>query len=313
MKQLFKLLYRLGLRKAYARIDRLHYLKRLGKGKHPADDKYFASRDPEQFVQGNELCITEEFRGTRVAFLCDSRHHFERLIIRQGFSGHAVLDHMAAWARPGTIVIDVGANVGAYAVPLAAAYPDVVVHAFEANPVVAARMTENAALNSLANLTVRASALADAKGVMEFYQFDDDISLSSLSRHAAEIHGTPTLGQVQVEMMDDLFAVDGRRISVIKIDVQGVELRVLRGAKNLIAAYKPVILFEHEDSHFESPEQVEAEKTALAAFFNSQEYRCFYLSRYDPKMLFPVEWSRPLHGDVLALPLAEKVTVPLLS
>lgn len=305
MKQLFKLLYRLGLRKAYTRIDRLHYLKRLEKGKHPADDKYFASRDPEQFVPGSEVCITEDFRGSRVAFLCDPRHHFERLVIRQGFSGHAVLEHMAAWARPGTIVIDVGANVGVYSVPLAAAFPDVVVHAFEANLDVAARLGVNAAINRLGNLTVHASALADTSGFMDFYQFDDDISLSSLNRHAAQIHGDPKLRRVQVETIDDLFATDGRRVSFIKIDVQGAELRVLQGACKLIAGHKPVILFEHEDSHFESPGQAGEEKAALDVFFASQAYRCFYASRYDPKLLFPIDWARPLHGDVLALPLVE--------
>ena len=310
IRLLFKLIYRLGLRRAYARIDRLHYLKRLGKGKHPADDKYFASRDPEQFVPGRLLCITEDFLGSRVAFLCDPRHHFERLIIRQGFSGHAVLDHMAAWARSGSIVIDAGANVGAYAVPLAVARQDIVVHAFEANPAVAARLAENVALNRLGNLKVHASALADARGVMDFYQFDDDISLSSLNRHAAEIHGAPDITRVPVETIDDLFAADGRRVSFVKIDVQGAELPVLRGAERLVAGHRPVVLFEHEDSHFESAGQALAEKAALEDYFGRHAYRCFYVSRYDPKLLFPVDWVRPLHGDVLALPLDKGGAAP---
>ncbi|MFM9972788.1 MAG: FkbM family methyltransferase [Burkholderiales bacterium] len=303
MKKLFKIIYGLGLRRAYENIDRLHYLKRLGRPKHPADDKFFASRDPEQFDPAKPICITDDFRGRHVAFMCDPGNHFERQIIRRGFSGHAVLEHMAAWARPGSIVIDVGANVGVYAVPLAAARADVSVFAFEPNREVAARLHENAALNCLKNLTIKPCALADAPGVMEFYQFDNDISLSSLNRHAAEIHGTPKRTEVQVETIDNLFAANEQRVSFIKIDVQGAELRVLRGAEKIVSAHRPVVLFEHEDSHFESLQLALAEKAAIDSFFAKNQYRCFYATRYDPKMLFPVDWHRPLHGDVLALPI----------
>jgi FkbM family methyltransferase len=302
MKRALKWLYRLGLRRDYPRVDRIRYLKRLEKGKHPLDDRYFVARDAEQFRAGAQVCIAADFMGKRVAFLCDPKNHFERLVIRQGFSGHAVLDHMAGFAAPGSAVLDVGANVGAYSVPLAAARPDLVVHAFEPNPTVVPRLERNRNLNRIANLVVHATALADAPGEASFYRFDDDVSLSSLNRHAAELHGTPLVTSVRVETVDALFARESRRVSFIKIDVQGAELGVLQGARDTIAAHRPAFLLEHEDSHFESPELAREHKAELAALLGGAGYRCFCLSRYDGRLMFQVDWNRPLHGDVLALP-----------
>src|SRR5260370_12621848 len=50
---------------------------------------------------------------------------------------------------PGSRVIDVGSNVGVYALPWAASKADVTVHCFEPNPAVRSRLARNAALNRL--------------------------------------------------------------------------------------------------------------------------------------------------------------------
>jgi len=302
MKAFFKLIYKLGLRKDFTRVDRLRYIKRLGHGKHPLDDKYFFSRDAEQYPGDGDVCITDDFLGRRVALMCNPRYHFEREVIRRGFARHAVLDYMAAYARPETIVADVGANVGVYAVPLATARPDITVHAFEPNPAVAARLKGNAALNRVDNLVVHETALADAAGTADFYQFDEDVTLSSLNRHAAEVHGTPKINRVAVQTLDAIFEREAWPLSFIKIDVQGAELRVLQGAVRVLSAHRPVVLFEQEDTHFDTPEKVTQEKDSLAALMAEHHYRCFYITRYSQHLLFPVDWNLPLNGDVLALP-----------
>jgi FkbM family methyltransferase len=187
-------------------------------------------------------------------------------------------------------------------VPLAAGRPDLAVHAFEPNPTVVPRLERNRNLNRAANLVVHATALGEAAGEASFYRFDDDVSLSSLNRHAAELHGTPLVTSVRVETVDALFARESRRVGFIKIDVQGAELGVLKGAAETIAAHRPTLLLEHEDSHFESAGLARAHKAELAALLGGAGYRCLCLSRYDGRLLFQVDWSRPLHGDVLALP-----------
>ena len=74
LKLAFKLIYRFGLRKEYVQVDRLRYLKRLRQRKHPLDDKYYATHDKEQFVDGEKICIAEDFLGKRVAFICDPQN-----------------------------------------------------------------------------------------------------------------------------------------------------------------------------------------------------------------------------------------------
>ena len=297
-----RLIYRLGLRKRYARIDRLHYLKRLAKADATRDPDYVSGHDASQFVPGAKVLIAEEFRGRRVLFLCDPSKHFERKIIVGGFAGHPVLDYMATYADDETIVLDVGANVGPYCVPLATARRDLTVYAFEPNPDVARSLRTNIRLNRLSNVRVMDVAASDTRGAADFFKFDRDIGLSSLNLRAAEIHGTPSTIRVETDTLDSLLADRERRVSFLKIDVQGHELAVLRGATKILAADRPVVLFEHEDPHFETAAAAQNEKRELSELFAEGRYQCFYLTRKDARLLFAVDWNQPLVGDVLAVP-----------
>ncbi len=306
-----RLIYRLGLRKKYARIDRVHYLKRLAKADPHRDPHYVSGHDASQFVPGAKVLIAEEFRGRRVLFMCDPSKHFERKIIAGGFAGHPVLDYMATYADDETIVLDVGANVGPYCGPLATARRDLVVYAFEPNPDVAGSLRANIRLNRLSNVRVVDIAASDTRGSADFFKFDLDIGLSSLNLRAAEIHGKPTTIQVKTDTLDTLLAERERRVSFLKIDVQGHELAVLRGAKTILTDDRPVVLFEHEDPHFESAAAAQNEKSALRELFGAAGYQCFYLTRKDARLLFAVDWTRPLLGDVLAIPDASDERISL--
>lgn len=303
LRKAIKLLYRLGLRQRYTEIDRIRYLKRLAGGKSFADTDYFNDQDKQQFQKNNHVYVLEEFRGTNVLFKCNINNHFERKIVRHGFSNHAALEYMADYAQPSTVVLDVGANVGVYAVPLATAFSELEVHAFEPNAAVARAMRENAELNRLKNLLVHCCALTDTVGAGEFYQFDDDISLSSLNYHAAKIHGEPKRCVVEQDTIDHLFGhTSSKKVSFVKIDVQGAELQVLRGASQVIRRDQPVILFEHEDLHFETQDLARSTKSAIAALLGAAGYQTFYITRFDHRLLFPVDWSKPVNGDLIALP-----------
>ena len=59
-----------------------------------------------------------------------------------------------------------------------------------------------------------------------------------------------------------------KNISLIKIDVQGTELSVLRGARKLIQKNKPAILVEIDDSYYDSPREI---RRSIKALFTSAE------------------------------------------
>ena len=304
LKSIFRFIYWLKLKKRYQTIDNVRYLKRLNRGANRADVQYFSHSDYGQYSHEEPVCVSTHYRGKHVLFSCNPHNHFERKIIKQGFDNHPVLDYMADYAQPNTIVLDIGANVGVYAVPLAAAFRDVTVHAFEPNSAVVDKLLENGCLNHLKNLVIHSCAVADSVGVRDFYQFDNDISLSSLNYHATEIHGKPVTHKIQTETIDHLFAGDSKqKIRFIKIDVQGSELECLRGAHSVIEKHLPVILFEHEDIHFETPAIAQDKKNAIAEILSKFGYKTFYLTRFNHRLLLPVNWKRPLNGDVIAIPM----------
>lgn len=65
--------------------------------------------------------------------------------------------------------------------------------------------------------------------------------------------------EVKTELLDHLIPED-TRVDLIKIDVEGAELRVLEGAKRIISTYQPLVVFEHglgASNHYDAtPEKV---------------------------------------------------------
>jgi len=143
--------------------------------------------------------------------------------------------------RPGDACLDVGANAGVFALSLAQGVgPGGRVVAFEPNPALAGRFLASVALNPRLETTLELDtrAVADVDGAqVTFYPSLDphNSGTSSLVRGA---HGTTEAHALQVETTTLDSAASARGISAVrfcKVDVEGVEERVLRGAAGLLA------------------------------------------------------------------------------
>ncbi|HEY6822541.1 MAG TPA: FkbM family methyltransferase [Burkholderiales bacterium] len=299
-RRLRKLVYRLGLRSDYHRIDRLHYLKRLARAGSPGDSSYASDKDVDQFREG-EVLVAEAFDGREVLFFCDPANHTEREVIKAGFSS-SVLRLAADLAASGEAVIDVGANVGALAVPLAKSRPALEVHAFEPHRLALGRLRRNIAANRLANIVVHEQAAGNAAGTAELTAFElRDLGLSSLRASASRFEGQSKYA-VPVVTLDEALRDLKHKIAVIKIDVEGFEAEVLEGARGIVARDRPYLIFEHSDVFFEAPGAAAAQKRRLASLLESFGYEAFYITRHSHRLLLPVLWDKPLTGDVLAMP-----------
>lgn len=132
---------------------------------------------------------------------------------------------------PGQVVIDVGANIGYYALTAALGVgPSGRVVAFEPGPAPAARLRENAALNGLSNLEVREAAVADRAGRLALHLGEDSEANSLFDA------GPDAVGQVEVQVVTlDEQVAELERIDLIKIDAEGAEVSVIRGAHRLLS------------------------------------------------------------------------------
>lgn len=148
---------------------------------------------------------------------------------------------------PGDVYVDVGANIGALAVPAAkrvGASGRVV--AIEASPCIAEYLNKNIALNELSNVTVCCIAAdSSTESSVPFYVASAErFGMGALT---PQYGGTAT--PVQSMRLDDLLAsLNVDRVHVLKIDVEGFEVRVLAGAQKLLRGQNPpAVLFEYYD------------------------------------------------------------------
>jgi|SRR5437899_4522421 len=167
------------------------------------------------------------------------------LIYYQGFSEPDTAALVRAYLKPGMVFVDVGAHIGEYALLAAQRVGRTgEVHAFEPNPLVFAVLAENVRLNGLDQIVMRPWAVSSAEGDVAF-DLHPEPALSALASGAASTDRARHVERVPAVTLDGYLA--GRRADLIKIDVEGAELLVVRGGRSLLArpaAEAPVLIFE---------------------------------------------------------------------
>jgi FkbM family methyltransferase len=131
--------------------------------------------------------------------------------------------------------IDVGASVGDVLRQIVRVAPRGSHVAFEPLPDLAADLSTR-----FPTVDVRATALSDVSGTASFHRVRMQSARSSLRpTGAAEDRLT-----VEVERLDDALAA-GYAPDLIKIDVEGAEALLLRGAQQTLRRHRPIVVFEH--------------------------------------------------------------------
>jgi FkbM family methyltransferase len=175
------------------------------------------------------------------------RYHYRRLIgVIEREVGEAV-----ALVRPGSVVADVGANDGMYSYAFARRAGTV--HAFEPLPRCAGIVRDYARANR--RIQVHQVALSDEAGMRaltiplrEGREIETEASLIAAPTTASGAAGAggSRVEEIEVRTLDS-FAL--RDLSLIKIDVEGHELEVLRGARETLRRERPAMMIEIEQRH----------------------------------------------------------------
>ena len=145
--------------------------------------------------------------------------------------------------KPGMIVIDIGANVGSHTLPLANSVGDKgKVYAIEPVPWALDKLRKNLALNHFssdytdenAEFSLRASFKTTSENPV-----NENGGLSESWWSACE------KVSVKVDTLDNFIVKENiPHVDVIKLDVDGFEVKVLKGAERILQSFKPIILME---------------------------------------------------------------------
>jgi FkbM family methyltransferase len=192
--------------------------------------------------RGSESDISIELYGARhvVDLLGSEIYLLDEIYRERLYDRHA--DFVPG---PGSTVVDVGANVGMFAVRQAARGAHV--YAFEPNPHcyrrLARAIVENAATSEISLFNY---AVGAAPGTATLHVPDHRTALGSL---AAVGSGTVTFSsEVNVTCLDQILpALDVGRVDLLKIDAEGAEVDVLRGAAHTLQQTEHIILEYHSD------------------------------------------------------------------
>ena len=152
---------------------------------------------------------------------------------------------------PGSVVIDVGANIGEYTLLAAQSTgPRGRVLAVEPNRALHGRISRHLRLNRLSNVELVPVALGSSEGEAILTVPAGGSALGTLRE---DNDASPSTRQkVPVRRLDDVLPKhDRRRLSAIKVDVEGWELEVFLGARDTLAEGKPVLLYECGAEQFE--------------------------------------------------------------
>jgi FkbM family methyltransferase len=128
-------------------------------------------------------------------------------------------------------VLDVGANLGLYSIFLARSVgPSGRVIAFEPDPDLLALLRDNCAANSVANVEAHNLALGAAPGRMVLSR----LTLNSGDNHLGDEADSTFRRPLEVEVAALDVLMGGLRPDLIKVDVQGWELKALRGMESVL-------------------------------------------------------------------------------
>lgn len=164
--------------------------------------------------------------------------------------------------KPGNIVVEAGANIGSHTIHLSQLVGKTgKVYAFEPQRLIFQLLAGNMALNSIENVYCIQACVSDKEGSV-LVPFLDPSKANNFGGLSLK---NTTFGEKCTVTTIDKLELQG--CDFLKIDVEGMELNVLRGAENTIKTYRPIIYAEADR---------ENKKEDLFSYIKSIDYRIYY-------------------------------------
>lgn len=205
-----------------------------------------------------------KFFGFEIEY--DLRHWADRSAFFLGRWNDLESQLLLCALRPNTVV-DIGANRGEFSLAASSLNPSANIIAFEPNPNIASILKRDLERNSITNIELRECGLSDEEAVLTLhvpYVNSGSASFGGFQSDGYEISRIP------VHTGDE--ELNGIEPDFIKIDVEGYELRVLRGLRQTIERTRPIIEIEVLD---ENLARCQTSRRDIENFMSDLGYRGF--------------------------------------
>jgi FkbM family methyltransferase len=245
-------------------------------------------------------------RRQGLAFEIDIREGIDLSLFLFGSFERDVVTTIKALVPPDGIVIDIGANIGALTLPIAAYLERGHVYAIEPTDVGFAKLRNNLTLNPQVSgrvTAIQSFIASESAPVSELVAYSSwpVNGNEATGRHPVHkgVQQAAHCGQVTLDALIEVQGIE--KISLIKIDTDGHEFSVLSGGTRCLKELRPVVVFEACEYLLVPPGQTFDD---FAALFNSHDYTICERARFQPISHEEFRRTCPSGGglDLLALP-----------
>jgi len=199
----------------------------------------------------SKTILVDDYHGN-LKFYCELHKYITSQIFWRGHSSDGQLILVDRALKADSVFFDVGANIGEFTLTAASKLNAGTVYAFEPSGVMMKKLQANIAVNAFSNIKTFNFGFSDTSKTLPIYScpnigFDGTLNDGALTLYRTD-NVCELLEQVKLEVFDTFVETNKiDKMDVLKIDVEGAELSVLKGAARSIERFKPVIMIEVND------------------------------------------------------------------
>ena len=208
------------------------------------------------FASYGRPVLVRDFDGD-ISIYCGLNEHMGSQIFWRGYYSVGQLKLLGRLLKNDSVFVDIGANQGEFTLFAAKRCRGGRVLAFEPVPEAVVKLRRNIELNDFKNIKVYPLGLSDKENTCCVYSsagafFDGTVHEGLFTTHPTEQRKSPVcdIRVVPLDSVEDLREIP--KIDVMKIDVEGSELEVLKGASDTIKKFRPVIIVEAAEDNCRS-------------------------------------------------------------